>query len=149
MQWWLTIFCQLLRRKIPASMASSTTAPSVPDSSLEPLPNLATGAMVAFCAAKLLVHVFTSLHIKVVNFVAEVAVVPLARHLDWGYVDAAPLVALYARAALLLGGSLTAVRILPALAGTFGRIGFYANSPRSFEPTLPRYRDPQLGSHRF
>jgi len=90
-----------------------------------------------------------SLHIKVVNFVAEVAVVPLARHLDWGYVDAAPLVALYARAALLLGGSLTAVRILPALAGTFGRIGFYANSPRSFEPTLPRYRDPQLGSHRF
>lgn len=29
-----------------------------------------------------------------------------ARHLDWGYVDCAPLVAVYAKIALLLGGSL-------------------------------------------
>jgi len=40
-----------------------------------------------------------------------------ARHLDWGYVDHAPLVALYAKISLLLGGSLPAVRILPMLAG--------------------------------
>ncbi len=42
----------------------------------------------------------------------------MARHLDWGYVDAAPLIAAYARAGLALGGSLAALRILPALAGT-------------------------------
>lgn len=42
----------------------------------------------------------------------------MARHLDWGYVDAAPLVAVYAKTALLLGGSLAVLRILPALAGT-------------------------------
>jgi hypothetical protein len=41
----------------------------------------------------------------------------MARHLDWGYVDAAPLVAVYAKLALWLGGSLAALRILPALAG--------------------------------
>jgi len=41
----------------------------------------------------------------------------MARHLDWGYVDSAPLVAVYAKIALLLGGSLAALRILPALAG--------------------------------
>lgn len=39
------------------------------------------------------------------------------RHLDWGYVDHAPMVALMARLALLLGGSLPAVRLMPALAG--------------------------------
>jgi hypothetical protein len=40
-----------------------------------------------------------------------------ARHLDWGYVDCAPLVAVYAKIALLFGGSLPALRILPMLAG--------------------------------
>jgi hypothetical protein len=35
-----------------------------------------------------------------------------------GYVDCAPLIALYARLALLMGGSLAALRIIPALAGT-------------------------------
>ena len=40
-----------------------------------------------------------------------------ARHLGWGYVDHAPLIALYSRLALLLGGSLSAVRLLPAIAG--------------------------------
>jgi 4-amino-4-deoxy-L-arabinose transferase-like glycosyltransferase len=41
----------------------------------------------------------------------------MARHLDWGYVDAAPLIAVYAKIALWMGGSLAALRILPALAG--------------------------------
>ncbi|MFC1708253.1 glycosyltransferase family 39 protein, partial [Planctomycetota bacterium] len=40
-----------------------------------------------------------------------------ARHLDWGYVDCAPLAAVYAKIALLLGGSLPALRVLPAFAG--------------------------------
>jgi uncharacterized membrane protein YiaA len=39
------------------------------------------------------------------------------RHLQWGYVDDAPLIALLARLSLVLGGSLQAVRLLPALAG--------------------------------
>jgi 4-amino-4-deoxy-L-arabinose transferase-like glycosyltransferase len=39
------------------------------------------------------------------------------RHLDWGYVDCAPLIALYAKVALLLGGSLPVLRSLAALAG--------------------------------
>jgi 4-amino-4-deoxy-L-arabinose transferase-like glycosyltransferase len=42
----------------------------------------------------------------------------MARHLDWGYVDAPPLIAVYAKIALWMGGSLAALRILPALAGT-------------------------------
>src|SRR5260370_7668830 len=41
----------------------------------------------------------------------------MARHLDWGYVDAAPLIAVYAKLALVMGGSLAVLRILPALAG--------------------------------
>ena len=41
----------------------------------------------------------------------------MARHLDWGYVDAAPLIAVYAKIALWMGGSLAALRIIPALAG--------------------------------
>jgi hypothetical protein len=40
-----------------------------------------------------------------------------ARHLDWGYVDDAPFIAGCAKVALWLGGSLPAVRLLPALAG--------------------------------
>ncbi len=39
------------------------------------------------------------------------------RHLAFGYVDHAPLVGLYAKVALLLGGSLPALRVLPLLAG--------------------------------
>jgi len=39
------------------------------------------------------------------------------RHLDWGYVDHAPLIGLVARLALILGGSLHALRIFSALAG--------------------------------
>jgi hypothetical protein len=39
------------------------------------------------------------------------------RHLAWGYVDDAPMIALFARIGLLLGGSLPAIRLLPALAG--------------------------------
>ncbi len=69
----------------------------------------------ALAAAKLLIHLLA------INrygyFRDELYFLDCARHLDWGYVDHAPLVALYARVALLLGGSLPALRILPALAG--------------------------------
>jgi hypothetical protein len=82
-----------------------------------PLPPLSTGLLVALCSTKLLLHVFTSVQ-RYGYFRDELYFLDMARHLDWGYVDAAPLIGLYARIALWLGGSLAAVRILPALAGT-------------------------------
>jgi len=80
------------------------------------LPPLAIGALVVLCAIKLLLHVFTSLR-HYGYFRDELYYLDLARHLDWGYVDCSPLIAVYARVALLMGGSLAALRILPALAG--------------------------------
>jgi len=83
----------------------------------QPLPRLAVGVMVALCAVKLLLHLFTSLR-HYGYFRDELYYLDMARHLDWGYVDAAPLIAVYAKVALLMGGSLAALRIIPALAGT-------------------------------
>ncbi len=80
------------------------------------LPRFAVGAMIALCSAKLLIHIFTSLR-HYGYFRDELYYLDMARHLDWGYVDAAPLVAVYAKIALLMGGSLAALRIIPALAG--------------------------------
>src|SRR5450755_3928694 len=80
------------------------------------LPPLATGVLIALCAAKLLLHIFTSLR-HYGYFRDELYYLDMGRHLDWGYVDAAPLIAVYAKIALLMGGSLAALRIIPALAG--------------------------------
>jgi hypothetical protein len=77
---------------------------------------LATGALVSLCLIKLLLHLFTSVR-HYGYFRDELYYLDLARHLDWGYVDCAPLVAIYAKIALLMGGSLAALRILPAIAG--------------------------------
>src|SRR5437868_8538857 len=92
-------------------VVSSTT------STEETLPRIAIGVMIGLCAAKLLLHIFTSVR-QYGYFRDELYYLDMARHLDWGYVDAAPLIALYAKAALLMGGSLTAVRLLPAMAGS-------------------------------
>jgi hypothetical protein len=81
------------------------------------LPPLAVGAMLALCACKFLLHAFTSMQ-RYGYFRDELYYLDMARHLDWGYVDSAPLVAVYAKVALLMGGSLWALRIIPALAGT-------------------------------
>ncbi len=83
----------------------------------DPLPPLAIGVLIALCAAKLLLHLFTSVR-HYGYFRDELYYLDMARHLDWGYVDAAPLIAVYAKIALLMGGSLAALRTLPALAGT-------------------------------
>ena len=83
----------------------------------ELLPRAAIAVVIALCAAKLLLHLFTSVR-HYGYFRDELYYLDMARHLDWGYVDAAPLIAVYAKLALLLGGSLAALRILPALAGT-------------------------------
>ncbi|HET8635624.1 MAG TPA: glycosyltransferase family 39 protein [Acidobacteriaceae bacterium] len=88
--------------------------PSVPSAAL---PRIEWLAIIVLCAAKLLLHIFTSVQ-RYGYFRDELYYLDLGRHLAFGYVDCAPLVALYARVALLLGGSLAALRILPALAGT-------------------------------
>ena len=101
-------------------MAGGNTAESVSENLAEgrtpALPPLAIGIVMALCAAKLLLHIFTSLR-HYGYFRDELYYLDMARHLDWGYVDAAPLIAVYAKIALWMGGSLAALRILPALAG--------------------------------
>jgi 4-amino-4-deoxy-L-arabinose transferase-like glycosyltransferase len=84
--------------------------------SIRELPPLAVGILIGLCAAKLLLHIFTSVR-HYGYFRDELYYLDMARHLDWGYVDAAPLVAVYAKIALWMGGSLAALRILSALAG--------------------------------
>jgi len=86
-------------------------------STVPPRPPLASFALAALCGTKLLLHLATSV-LRYGYFRDELYYLDMARHLDWGYVDAAPLIAVYARVALALGGSLAALRILPALAGT-------------------------------
>src|ERR687894_2112966 len=74
--------------------------------------------LVAVCFAlfKLLVHLATNGGYG--YFRDELYYLACAEHLDWGYVDQAPLIAFVARAArALLGDSLFAVRFLPAVAG--------------------------------
>ena len=85
--------------------------------STEALPRLAVQVLIVLCALKLLLHIFTSVR-HYGYFRDELYYLDMARHLDWGYVDAAPLIAVYSKVAMLLGGSLAALRILPALAGT-------------------------------
>src|ERR1039458_84316 len=80
------------------------------------LPPLAVGILIGLCAVKLLLHIFTSVR-HYGYFRDELYYLDMARHLDWGYVDSAPLIAVYAKIALGMGGSLAALRILPALAG--------------------------------
>ncbi len=98
-------------------MSSSAIASTPISAEPQPLPRLATAVVIGLCAAKLLLHIFTSVRLYG-YFRDELYYLDMARHLDWGYVDAAPLIAVYAKVALLMGGSLAALRILPALAGT-------------------------------
>jgi len=64
---------------------------------------------------KLLVH--AALSGRYGYFRDELYFLDCGRHLDWGYVDHAPMIGLVARVVLGLGGSLHAVRLVPALAG--------------------------------
>ncbi len=92
------------------------TQPDRPEHDAPALPPLALGILLCLCAVKLLLHIFTSVR-HYDYFRDELYYLDMARHLDWGYVDAAPLIAVYAKIALWMGGSLAVLRILPALAG--------------------------------
>lgn len=70
----------------------------------------------AIAAVKLLLHLYAGRHYG--YFVDELYYLACADHLAWGYVDQPPLIAFVARIArVLLGDSLPAIRLFPALAG--------------------------------
>jgi 4-amino-4-deoxy-L-arabinose transferase-like glycosyltransferase len=79
------------------------------------LPPLDRRVLLLLVVAKLVVHIPGLFRYG--YFRDELYFLDLARHLDWGYVDCAPLIAVYGKIALLLGGSLPALRLLPLLAG--------------------------------
>lgn len=67
-------------------------------------------------AVKLALHLYTNTHYG--YFVDELYYLDCAKHLAWGYVDQPPLIAVAAwLERTLLGDSLSAIRILPALSG--------------------------------
>lgn len=73
--------------------------------------------LLSIATAKLLVHLYASQ--KYGYHIDELYYLACSEHLDWGYVDQPPLVALIARiAGSLFGDSLLAIRFFPALAGT-------------------------------
>jgi hypothetical protein len=79
---------------------------------------LGAGLLVTLVAAfKLLVHLYAGRHYG--YFVDELYYLACAEHLAWGYVDQPPLIAAIAKfARWVLGDSLPAIHLLPALAGT-------------------------------
>lgn len=79
------------------------------------LPPLVVWAILPPALAKLLVHAVTAGQYGF--FRDELYFLDCARHPQWGYVDDAPGIVMLFKAALLLGGSLQAVRLLAALAG--------------------------------
>jgi hypothetical protein len=80
-----------------------------------PIHSLDLRLVVLLAAAKLAVHLVCAGRYG--YFRDELYFLDLGRHLDWGYVDCAPLIAVYAKVALLLGGSLPVLRTIAALAG--------------------------------
>src|SRR5580704_16719188 len=77
---------------------------------------LAGAVVLAIAACKFLVHLFAGRHYG--YFVDELYYLACSRHLDWGYVDQPPLIALITWIARsLFGDSLPAIRFLPAVAG--------------------------------
>ncbi len=72
--------------------------------------------VLALVALKLLIHFYAGRHYG--YFVDELYYVACSKHLDWGYVDQPPLIAVIALVARkLFGDSLLALRLWPALAG--------------------------------
>jgi hypothetical protein len=71
--------------------------------------------VLAIAAASLALHLYAGRYYG--YFIDELYNLSLARHLDWGFVDVAPLIAVIARFELaVFGDSLQAIRLLPAIA---------------------------------
>jgi len=101
------------------ALTSNAEVASIPDSSgsvtygTQQTP--AFGLIAALAGTKLVIHLV--LGGRYGYFRDELYFLDCGRHLDWGYVDHAPMIGLVARIALLLGASLHALRIFPAVAG--------------------------------
>ncbi len=80
-----------------------------------PIPPLDRRLVALLVLAKLAVHLVSAGRYG--YFRDELYFLDLGRHLDWGFVDCAPLIAVYSKVALLLGGSLPVLRSIAALAG--------------------------------
>ena len=90
----------------------------------------ATAIVFGLAACKLLVHLYVGRHYG--YFVDELYYLACSRHLDWGYVDQPPLIALITWIARsLFGDSLPAIRLLPAVAGA-GEVVLAAVIAREF-----------------
>ena len=100
-----------------STMPAAHVAPAAPQasSSSPQLAGVAFGSILGLVALKLAIHL--PLAGRYGYFRDELYFLDLGRHLDWGYVDCAPLIAVYTRVALLLGGSLPVLRTMAALAG--------------------------------
>ena len=88
-----------------------------------------------FAAAGLLIHALTSP--AYAYFRDELYLLAGGDHLDWGYVDHAPLIALIARLSrTLFGDSLYGIRFLPALAaaGAILLTGLMRDLQNSWKP---------------
>ncbi len=84
---------------------------------IEDRPSIAPawGLLLGVAGTKLAFHL--ALANRYGTFRDELYFLDCGRHLAWGYVDAAPAIGLYAKVALLLGGSLPVLRSIAALAG--------------------------------
>lgn len=79
------------------------------------LPRLHWLALVLLCGVNLLLYVLCANRYG--YFRDELYFLDCGRHLDWGYVDHAPLIAVYSRVALWLGGSLWVMRAISYFTG--------------------------------
>src|ERR1700730_3532298 len=96
-------------------MPSSGAAPAAGRAEICPIQPLDGLSLAVLVAAKLLVHLVSANRYG--YFRDEMYFLDLGRHLDWGYVDTAPLIGVYAKVALLLGGCLVVLRTIAALVG--------------------------------
>ena len=84
----------------------------------EPRPPIAWSLLLALAAVKLFLHVVSSAWVAYGWVGDEFYFLDCAGHLDWGYVDHPPLsIAVLRLWTELLGSSMLAVRLVPALAG--------------------------------
>ena len=93
--------------------SSFSTRSRVPAPSAEP--KLATTLLYAMSGGILLLHLLLSGRYG--YFRDELYFLDCARHLAWGYVDMAPMIALVSRLALALGGSLHVLRSIAGIGG--------------------------------
>src|SRR5882757_5333838 len=97
---------------------TATAQPTVPSSFERPSYGFTSGPVLVLylAGAKLLLHLLTATSYGI--FRDELYYLACSQHLDWGYVDQPPLIALitwFARH--VFGESLYGLRLLPALAG--------------------------------